>query len=117
MTPSSNRSRFEEAVRIDTDRGRIEGSLAVPDDAAGAVIFAHGSGSSRHSPRNQFVADILHRDGLATLLVDLLTADEERRDLITAEHRFDIRLLAYRLSIVTDWLEMNYKHHDFQIGY
>jgi putative phosphoribosyl transferase len=117
MARSLERSRFEEAVRIEVDTGSIEGSLAVPEEAKGAVIFAHGSGSSRHSPRNRFVADVLHRDGLATLLVDLLTAGEERTDLITAQHRFDIRLLADRLSAVTDWLTINYDQHNFQLGY
>ena len=103
---SATRSRFEDLVRIDTAAGFIEGSLAIPHPAVGAVIFAHGSGSSRHSPRNRFVAEVLHRAGLATLLVDLLTAEEDRRDAITAEHRFDIGLLADRLSAVTDWLTL-----------
>jgi dienelactone hydrolase len=117
MSRALERSRFEEAVRIDVDTGSIEGSLAIPEDAQGAVIFAHGSGSSRHSPRNRFVADVLHRAGLATLLVDLLTADEERADLITAQHRFDIRRLAKRLSGVTDWLTVNCEQRDFRLGY
>ena len=103
---SASRSRFEELVRIDTAAGVIEGSLAIPQAAVGAVIFAHGSGSSRHSPRNRFVAEVLHRASLATLLVDLLTADEEQQDAITTEYRFDIRLLADRLSDVTDWMTL-----------
>jgi putative phosphoribosyl transferase len=117
MNPILNRSRFEEAVRIAVDSGWIEGSVAVPEHADCAVIFAHGSGSSRHSPRNRFVADVLHRAGLATLLVDLLTIDEERTDRITAEHRFNIRLLADRLGAATDWLTFTYQRHDFRIGY
>jgi putative phosphoribosyl transferase len=117
MIPSLARTRFEEAVRIDVDSGWIEGSLAVPEPSQGAVIFAHGSGSSRHSPRNRFVADVLHRAGLATLLVDLLTVDEEDTDVITAEHRFDIQLLADRLSAATDWLTVTYAPHDFRLGY
>ena len=115
-TPST-RSRFEDLVRIDTTAGIIEGSLAIPQPALGAVIFAHGSGSSRHSPRNRFVAEVLHRAGLATLLVDLLTAEEDRRDAITAEHRFDIGLLADRLSAATDWMLLTCAKHDFRFGY
>ena len=114
---SATRSRFEDLVRIDTAAGIIEGSLAIPPAAVGAVIFAHGSGSSRHSPRNRFVAEVLHRAGLATLLVDLLTADEDRRDAITAEYRFDIGLLADRLSATTDWMTLTCAKHDFRFGY
>ena len=114
---SLTRSRYEEVVRVDTPGGVIEGSLAIPQPAVGAVIFAHGSGSSRHSPRNQFVAEVLHRAGLATLLVDLLTADEERQDAVTGEHRFNIWLLAERLSAATDWLTLTAAKHDFRYGY
>jgi putative phosphoribosyl transferase len=104
-------------VRIVTSAGVIEGSLAIPPAAAGAVIFAHGSGSSRHSPRNRLVAETLHRAGLATLLVDLLTREEERQDATTTEFRFDIRLLAQRLSDVTDWTTLTCSRHDFRFGY
>jgi putative phosphoribosyl transferase len=117
MSPTLTRTRFEEYVRIDLDRGWIEGSLAVPNNAQGAVIFAHGSGSSRHSPRNRYVAEVLHNAGLVTLLIDLLTADEERADIATAEHRFDIQFLADRLGIVTNWLAVNYQRHNFHFGY
>jgi dienelactone hydrolase len=76
----------------------------VPDRAPGVVLFAHGSGSSRHSPRNQRVAAFLNDAGFATLLMDLLTMEEERVDLVTAEWRFDIPLLGERLVAATDWL-------------
>ncbi|MEV0977166.1 alpha/beta fold hydrolase [Streptomyces sp. NPDC049915] len=76
----------------------------VPDGARAVVLFAHGSGSSRHSPRNRMVADRLREADLATLLVDLLTEDEDERDRITAEHRFDISLLGARLAAALDWL-------------
>jgi putative phosphoribosyl transferase len=109
--------RFEEAVKIETPQGQIEGIMAVPPEAQGAVIFAHGSGSGRLSPRNQFVAGALQESGLATLLVDLLTSEEERRDRVTTEHRFDIRLLADRLINATDWLAVNYAQHEFQLGF
>jgi len=82
----------------------LDGDLSLPDNAAGVVLFAHGSGSSRHSPRNRAVAGVLNRRGMATLLVDLLTADEERIDARTGQLRFDIRLLADRLVGIIDWL-------------
>jgi putative phosphoribosyl transferase len=83
--------------------GALDGDLAVPAGATGLVVFAHGSGSSRHSPRNRAVAADLQDAGLATLLVDLLTSAEEERDLAGAELRFDIGLLADRLAAVLDW--------------
>ncbi|MGD9632364.1 MAG: dienelactone hydrolase family protein [Pirellulales bacterium] len=113
----TGRERFEKIIRIPLANGFFEGSLAIPTAAVGAVIFAHGSGSSRHSPRNQFVAEVLHRAGLATLLVDLLTEEEEQRDAVTAQHRFDIPLLAGRLSIATEWMQINAARHDFRYGY
>jgi putative phosphoribosyl transferase len=82
----------------------LEGDLVVPAGATGIVAFAHGSGSSRHSPRNKRVADTLNEAGLGTLLVDLLTPAEEAVDQITAQHRFDIALLARRLVAAVDWL-------------
>ncbi len=112
-----NASVFEETVRIDTGKDFIYGTLSIPDGAQRAVVFAHGSGSSRHSPRNQFVAGSLQRRGMATLLVDLLTPGEERVDAFTAQHRFDIDLLTKRLLLVSDWLGHNRARHDFRIGY
>lgn len=91
-------------VRIDVGGGEVTGDLAVPDAAVGAVAFAHGSGSSRHSRRNREVAATLQRAGLATLLMDLLTPEEEVVDLRTREHRFDIALLADRVAASVDWL-------------
>jgi dienelactone hydrolase len=82
----------------------LEGDLVVPAGATGIVAFAHGSGSSRHSPRNKHVAETLNEAGLGTLLVDLLTPAEEAVDRVTAQHRFDIALLARRLIAVVDWL-------------
>jgi dienelactone hydrolase len=82
----------------------LDGDLSLPDSTAGVVLFAHGSGSSRHSPRNRAVAGALNRRGMATLLVDLLTADEERIDARTGQLRFDIGLLADRLVGIIDWL-------------
>jgi putative phosphoribosyl transferase len=80
----------------------VDGDLVIPDDAAGIVAFAHGSGSSRRSPRNRMVAERLHRRGMATLLFDLLTEDEERLDARTGRLRFDIALLSARLDGAAD---------------
>src|SRR4051794_36722551 len=94
----------ERLVHIAAGPGALEGNLSLPSEAHGLVLFAHGSGSSRHSPRNRYVARLLNEGKLATLLVDLLTSDEEAVDLRTAHLRFDIDLLARRLVGVTDWL-------------
>lgn len=89
-------------LKIPIDDIELDGSLAIPSHAAGLVMFAHGSGSSRHSPRNRHVATMLNERGIATLLFDLLTADEERIDEIDASLRFNIELLAARLVVATD---------------
>ena len=93
----------EREILIRLEDARLAGSLTLPADAHGLILFAHGSGSSRHSPRNQFVAEILRKAGLGTLLFDLLTVDEERTDRRTAHLRFDIRLLSRRLIGATRW--------------
>src|SRR5260221_12734720 len=90
----------ERAVSIPADSLVLEGSLAIPRGARAAVVFAHGSGSSRFSSRNIFVARVLHQAGIATLLFDLLTEAEDR----TYENRFDLDLLARRLVSATEWL-------------
>jgi putative phosphoribosyl transferase len=93
------------------------GDLAIPAQAAGAVVFAHGSGSSRHSPRNRYVASVLQEAGFATLLLDLLTAAEESLDLVTGDLRFDIPLLSDRLVQATDWLARSEEACGLSIGY
>jgi dienelactone hydrolase len=95
----------------------LEGDLRIPDGARGIVLFAHGSGSSRHSPRNQYVASVLAQTGLATLLMDLLTPSEEAFDATTGRLRFDIGLLAERLIGATDWLGAEAKTRDLRVGY
>jgi putative phosphoribosyl transferase len=91
-------------VTVQVDDAALDGMLHVPDAALGLVVFAHGSGSSRFSSRNRFVARVLNDAGMATLLFDLLTADENRVDEQTREYRFDIELLARRLAGTVDWL-------------
>ena len=111
----------EQAIRIAVlDRvagtGEIEGDLRLPRDARGLVLFAHGSGSSRHSPRNRMVADVLNADGLATLLFDLLTPAEEDVDLRTRHLRFDIALLAERLLVAGDSIADRSGTADLAVG-
>jgi putative phosphoribosyl transferase len=96
--------REERSVRIPAGRDVLDGDLVIPDGAQGIVVFAHGSGSGRHSSRNRFVAGELQRGTLGTLLMDLLTPAEERTDVVTAEYRFDIPLLGRRLVAAVDWL-------------
>ena len=104
-------------VTVAVDSVRLEGGLSVPTAAKGAVLFAHGSGSSRHSPRNRYVADVLNEGGLATLLIDLLTEDEQQVDLQTAHLRFDIPFLSRRLEMITDWLANHPEMRDLSIGH
>jgi dienelactone hydrolase len=94
----------EVAIPVDQGRNNIAATLSVPDNATGVIVFAHGSGSSRHSPRNQVVAEHLQNHGFATVLLDLLTAEEDEADQRTAELRFDIELLAGRLRDGCDWV-------------
>ncbi|GAA0917413.1 MULTISPECIES: dienelactone hydrolase family protein [Streptomyces violaceusniger group] len=94
-----------ETARIAADDAMLVGELALPEQPIGVVAFAHGSGSSRHSPRNRAVARVLQDADLATLLFDLLTEAEERVDAITAELRFDIPLLGRRLGAAMNWLD------------
>ena len=104
-------------VRIRAGSVSLEGDLQVPDDATGVVLFAHGSGSSRHSTRNRFVARELQAVGLATFLIDLLTSEEEAIDQHTAHLRFDIPLLAERLVAATQWLGNDPSTRALKIGY
>jgi dienelactone hydrolase len=105
------------AVRITVGAVTLDGDLVVPPGARGIVLFAHGSGSSRKSPRNRRVAGQLQEAGLATLLFDLLTQDEERRDAVTAELRFNIELLADRLARATDWVASQPSLRELPVGY
>ena len=105
------------AIRIDAGRAGLDGDLIVPAGARGVVLFAHGSGSSRHSSRNRYVAQELRQAGLGTLLMDLLTAEEEAVDAHTGHLRFDIGLLADRLGAATAWLRADPRTERLSIGY
>jgi putative phosphoribosyl transferase len=107
----------EREVSIDLHNVRLEGTLSLPQDPKGIVLFAHGSGSSRHSPRNRYVAEELHSHGIATLLFDLLAREEELADRQSAELRFDIGLLAERLLAVTRWVSQQPATRDLPVGY
>jgi putative phosphoribosyl transferase len=105
------------AVKIPIGSVVLEGNLTVPSGAKGAVLFAHGSGSSRFSPRNQYVAKFFNAQKIGTLLFDLLTNEEDQEDIETAEYRFNINLLAERLIGATEWLKKDPDTKNIVFGY
>jgi dienelactone hydrolase len=111
------REEVSREVRIPAGPVTLEGELKIPAGAAGLVLFAHGSGSSRHSPRNQFVAGSLRQAGLGTLLFDLLTRREETEDAYTGHLRFDLDLLAKRLVTATSWVRDQESLQALRVGY
>jgi dienelactone hydrolase len=117
MTQQTATAVAEQPVRVRAGPVRLEGNLGLPVDARGVVLFAHGSGSGRHGPRNRFVAGRLMQAGLAALLIDLLTEDEETAERYTAHLRFDIGLLADRLAGATDWLAKDPRTEVLPVGY
>jgi putative phosphoribosyl transferase len=117
MAVPAEEEREERVVRVPAGSATLEGNLAIPEAARGVVLFAHGSGSSRRSPRNRYVARLLNDAKLATLLVDLLTPDEEAIDMRTGHLRFDIGLLAERLIDATDWLTELAETAPLRVGY
>jgi putative phosphoribosyl transferase len=117
MSETKARIRVEgREVSISAGGVLLKGDLAMPERAGGVVLFAHGSGSSRHSPRNQFVAQRLQEAGLATLLMDLLTLREEEEDARTARLRFDMGLLGQRLIAALDWLAEDPRTRTLRVG-
>jgi putative phosphoribosyl transferase len=112
-TLNSEKRENDPIVQIPANGIKLEGALALPSDAKGVVLFAHGSGSSRHSPRNNFVAQVLHKAGMGTLLMDLLTREEDS----IYENRFDIDLLTWRLERATQWLTEQPQSSSLDIGY
>ncbi len=117
MSATTELKALERDVRVTAESVTLEGNLNLPEDARGVVLFAHGSGSSRHSPRNRRVAALLNEAKFATLLVDLLTLEEEAIDMHTGRLRFDIGLLAERLVGATDWLAQEPDTTRLPIGY
>ena len=116
-TPAASRVVKTGEVQIRAGSALLTGELKVPAKATGVVLFAHGSGSSRHSPRNQYVARVIREVGVATLLFDLLTRQEESIDNYTREFRFDIKLLARRLVAATNWLAAEKETNKLRPGY
>jgi len=104
-------------IKIPVGNVEVEGDLTMPSGAIGVVLFAHGSGSSRFSPRNQYVAKEFNKSKIATLLFDLLTQEEEEIDIGTAEYRFNIGLLAERLIGATEWLRKDHQTKKYKFGY
>lgn len=104
-------------IRIPAGEATLEGHIHLPAHASGIVLFAHGSGSSRHSPRNQYVAQVIRAAGIGTLLFDLLTPEEEAIDVRTRSLRFDIQLLAERLEDATAWVAHADETQPLRIGY
>jgi putative phosphoribosyl transferase len=117
MREPTGEDESKDLVRVAARSASLEGNLTIPPEARGLVSFAHGSGSSRHSPRNRYVAQTLREAGLATLLIDLLTAEEEAVDIHTAHLRFNIDLLAERLVGATDWVAHEDKTSRLPLGY
>jgi putative phosphoribosyl transferase len=113
----SKQDGMESEVSIEADNALLQGTLHVPEGCSGIVLFAHGSGSSRRSPRNRYVAQVLQSHGIATLLFDLLTREEESVDAFTGELRFNIPLLAKRLLDATRWVMRRPDLQDLRIGY
>jgi putative phosphoribosyl transferase len=108
---------MEQVLKIPVGNVQVEGNLFLPIDAKGLVVFAHGSGSSRFSPRNQYVAKEFNKAVMGTLLFDLLTPSEEEEDELTAEYRFNIPLLADRLVGITEWLRNDPSTQKLKLGY
>src|SRR5260370_42464898 len=117
MTDSVAQAVEERLVQVPAGPVTLEGNLSLPEEARAIVLFAHGSGSSRHSSRNRYVARVLKEAKLATLFIDLLTLDEEVIDARTAQLRFDIELLAERLVGATDWLAQQPHTKQLRIRY
>lgn len=118
MTPGPKLQRdIEREVTIDLEGATLQGTLVLPTEASGLVLFAHGSGSSRHSPRNRYVPQVIHAQKIGTLLFDLLTREEEALDRYTGELRFNIPFLAERLIGATQWAVNRSDTKELQIGY
>jgi putative phosphoribosyl transferase len=117
MSKTTPELQLDQTIHIPSGRIELEGELKLPEGATGIVLFAHGSGSSRHSPRNQYVARMIREAGVGTLLFDLLTKEEEAIDAYTGELRFDIAFLGRRLVDATNWVTSQPATQHLRIGY
>jgi putative phosphoribosyl transferase len=117
MSQAKTELTFGRNIFIPFGTAHLEGNLSLPGGATGVVLFAHGSGSSRHSPRNKYVARVLNGSGVGTLLFDLLTTKEEEEEKYTRDLRFDIDLLAERLIYATNWIKREAEVQNLPIGY
>ncbi|HKY26378.1 MAG TPA: dienelactone hydrolase family protein [Pyrinomonadaceae bacterium] len=117
MSERKQKLELDQAIKIRSGRVQLDGELKVPQGANGIVLFAHGSGSSRHSRRNQYVARVIREAGAGTLLFDLLTKEEEAIDAYTGELRFNIEFLARRLVDATNWITSQPSTQHLRIGY
>ncbi len=117
MSDTKPELQLDETISIPSGRVKLEGELKIPKGATGIVLFAHGSGSSRHSPRNQYVARVIREAGVGTLLFDLLTKEEEAIDAYTGELRFNIDFLSHRLVDATNWVTSQAATQHLRIGY
>jgi len=107
----------ESSIKIPVPGAVLNGDLTIPGGAQAIILFAHGSGSGRKSPRNRYVAGVLQKSGFATLLLDLLTPEEEEEDMLTGGYRFNINLLSRRLMIAANFIKKNAKTKKMNIGY
>lgn len=117
MSQDKTEFRIAHDVFVPLGKAQLEGELNIPAGASGVVLFAHGSGSSRHSPRNKYVARILHESFIGTFLFDLLTREEEEEEKYTRHLRFDIDLLAERLVYTTNWIKEHAEVQNLPLGY
>lgn len=117
IAPSPVAQEISREVTIPIGKTRLHGQLSIPTGSSGIVLFAHGSGSSRHSPRNQFVARVIRDVGISTLLFDLLTSAEEAEDNASGSLRFNIRLLADRLIAAAQWVSRQHDTANLQLGF
>jgi putative phosphoribosyl transferase len=108
---------IKEEINIPVGKEQLTGNLSIPEYPVGIVLFSHGSGSSRFSPRNQYVAQMFNQNQMATLLIDLLTPKEDEVDQYTREHRFNIPLLASRLELITEWLKKDKRTKPLKLAY
>lgn len=117
ITKMDHKMVHKEEIEIETSNAFIKGSLSIPENSKGTILFAHGAGSNRHNPRNKYVANILQYSGFTTLLIDLLSEKEDQLDMFTKKLIFDISFLAGRVDDATEWVVRNKMTTNTPIGY